>query len=174
METEQQAYEVPGAQWRWRAAQLNAQGLPFEATYNRAAGIYIVVVQQPAGANPFAYAEYHRPKPGIELAPVLKWSLFMLVLAMFCATLYMVWGRATNEPAQATEQQDGGVWDWFANLHLPWQQDAAQPSQPQGDGWQWPWDAAVQSAQDTVTLAAGALLAALVLLIVLALVRRRG
>lgn len=195
METEQQAYEVPGQHLRWRVAQLQAQGLPFNVQ-PAGGGVYIVIVQQPAGGNPFAYQPAHRARPGVS-GGVLRWLLFAAVAALFVAALWLVFVRAGGEdaqqqpPQQGTQQgtQEGGWWDWLPalplpDLPLPWAAD--EPSQPatqpatQDGGWRWPWESAAdgladaaQSVQDTVTIAAGAVLAVLVLLIVLALVRRR-
>ena len=188
METEQQMYEVPGQHLRWRVSQLQAQGLPYQVR-SLDGGIYIVVVQQPAGASPFAYQPAHRARPDVS-GDVLRWLLFAAVAALFVAVLWLVFARAGGEDAQGGTQQgtqqgtqEGGWWDWLPDVPLPWAADepsqgATQPA-PQ-EGWRWPWDAAadgladaVGAVQATVTLAASAVLAVLVLLIVLALVRRR-
>ena len=188
METEQQAYEVPGQHLRWRVAQLQAQGLPYNVQ-PAGGGVYIVVVQQPAGASPFAYQPAHRARPDVS-GDVLRWLLFAAVAALFVAVLWLVFARAGGEDAQGGTQQgtqqgtqEGGWWDWLPDVPLPWAADepsqGAQPAE-QGGGWRWPWESAadgladaVGAVQATVTLAAGAVLAVLVLLIVLALVRRR-
>jgi len=182
-------YEVPGQHLRWRVSQLQAQGLPYQVR-SLDGGIYIVVVQQPAGASPFAYQPAHRARPDVS-GDVLRWLLFAAVAALFVAVLWLVFARAGGEDAQQPSQagtqqgtQDGGWWDWLPALPLPWAADepsqGAQPAE-QGGGWRWPWDAAMENAADaaesvrsTVTVVAGGVLAVLVLMIVLALVRRRG
>lgn len=185
METEQQIYEVPGQQWRWRAAQLNAQGLPFEATYNRAAGVYLVVVNQPVGADPFA-CQPRRPYPVFERQWLLRWGLVLAVAAALLGVGYLVVRQAGDVDLDAIWQRVEAIrWPWEPSLpqgepivettefRWPWESKVISAPRSQGGGFQWPWDSAVRSAQDTVTMAAGAILAVLVLLIVLSLVRKR-
>lgn len=193
METEQgayerRAYEVHGRQLGWRVSQLQQQGYPY-TVQPAAGGVYIVVVQQPPAVNPFAYAEYSRPRqawPALDSANVLRWVLVVGVAAMLLGAAYMVFSQSGQadqpQPAQA-EDGGGSVWGWFDNLRFPWEPDApaAQATQaPQDDGWKWPWEsagdslaAAAESVQGTVTAVSASILAVLVLLIILALVRRR-
>jgi len=188
MEFEQQAYEVPGRELRWRVAQLKAQNLDY-VVRQVGGGVYIVVVQQPPDANPFTYRPApRRTWPRVNSSLLVRLSLCILLLALVGWGLWTAFAPADQVTAETGGMRldpvtghgipDEGMWGWLPDmpaLHLSWPwADAAQPSQPQGDGWQWPWDAAMESVQDTVTLAAGAALAVLVLLIVLALVRRRG
>lgn len=190
MEFEQQAYEVPGRELRWRVAQLKAQNLDY-VVRQVGGGVYIVVVQQPVGAEPFAYAEYQRrrrPRLTIDGANILRWAAVLGAVAVVVAVLWFAFG-----PSDTVTAETGGMrldpitgrgiveanwWDWFTGLRLPWQQSAEQPSQ-QG-GFRWPWDTAMESAaaaadsvQGTVTIVSVGVVAVLVLLIVLSLVRRR-
>ena len=183
----QQFYEVHPSQLRWAMHNLSAAGVPIQGYSTLPNGMCVIVITLPESTPApdwRAVNTARRPKPRIELGPVLRWAAVLAAVVAVAAVLYFAFAGGGNtvtaevggmrlDPVTGHMVEDGGVWDWFANLHLPWQQDAAQPSQPQGDGWQWPWDAAVQRAQDTVTLAAGATLAVLVWLIVLALVRKR-
>ena len=186
METEQQAYEIPGQQLRWRVNQLQQQGFPFQVQ-PAGGGVYIVIVQQPPQVNPFAY-EPVRPRqawPAWDSANVLRWVMVVGVAAMLLGVLYLVLSRgAAEQPSPA--ETPATVWDWFDGLRLPWEPDAAPaaPTTPakvqQDTGWQWPWESAAagladaaESVQGTVTLVSASILAVLVLLIVLALVRRR-
>lgn len=181
--TERVAYEVPGAQLRYRAAQLNAAGLPYSATYQPAAGVYIVVVLQPAGIDPFAQQPARRPKPGVEFGPALKWLAIVAAVVAVVAVIYLAFspsdqvtaevGGMRLDPVTGHMADDGGLWGWLPDLQLPWQ--AAEEPAEQG-GFRWPWDAAadaVESVQSTVTVAAGGALAVLVLLIILALLGKR-
>lgn len=203
MELEQQAYEIPGQQLRWRAAQLQQQGYPFRVQ-SADGGIYIVIVQHPAGLDPFAYQTRHRPAPAVSAGDILRWAAPLAVVALVVAGLYFLfaagWGEQSTiagvpveiggmrlDPATGHGIVDDG-WprlpDWLSLPdRWPWQ---PEQQQAQPDGFRWPWDAAAESVaataesvaataasvQGTVTLAAGAVLAVLVLLIVLALVRR--
>lgn len=189
MDTEQQAYEVPIWQLGWRKAQLAAQGYEYDEPVPVGGGIYIVVVRHPVGAQPFAYQPPHRRrKPGVNAKPILYWTLAMLLLAVIGYGLFVVFGP---QPDTVTAETGGmkldpvtghGIkedwWDWLPDLpdiRLPWPRAEQQP-QPEPDGFRWPWDAAAdtaESVQGTVTVVAGAVLAVLVLLIVLALVSKR-
>lgn len=186
METEQTAYEIPGQQLRWRVNQLQQQGYPFQVQ-PAGGGVYVVIVQQPPSVNPFAYAPA-RPRqawPAWDSANVLRWVMVVGVAAMLLGAAYMVFSQSgqADQPQPAQAEDGGSVWDWFDNLRLPWEPDApAAPTTqaPQIAGWQWPWDRAMDAAADTaesvqgtVTLVSASILAALVLLIILALVRRR-
>ena len=189
MQTEQQAYEIPGQQLRWRVNQLQQQGFPFQVQ-PAGGGVYIVIVQQPPQVNPFAY-EPVRPRqawPAWDSAAVLRWAIVCVVAAMLFGTLYMVFAAGQSDQPQQPQPQEtkGGIWDWFGSLRLPWEAGdapAAQATQAQppakADGFQWPWDRAMdaaadtaESVQSTVTVVSASILAVLVLLIILALVRR--
>lgn len=182
METEQTAYEVPGSQLRWRASQLNAQGYPFQVQ-PAGGGVYIVIVQAPASVNPFAYQPPPRQAwPAWDSANVLRW---LLALAVVAAAGWIAWslfaGGDASAPPPAPPQTDN-VWGWFDSLRLPWEDAAAAPAaQPvQAEPFRWPWEsaadglAAAESVQGTVTTVSTAILGVLVLLIILALVRRGG
>ena len=189
METEQQMYEVPGRQLGWRVSQLQAQGIPYDVQ-SLGGGVYIVTVQQPVGAEPFAYAEYQRrrrPRLTIDRAAILRWAAVLGAVAVVAAVLWFAFG-----PSDTVTAETGGMrldpitgrgiveanwWDWFTGLRLPWQQSAEQPSQ-QG-GFRWPWDTAMESAaaaadsvQGTVTTVSVGVVAVLVLMIILSLLRR--
>lgn len=182
METEQTAYEIPGQQLRWRVNQLQQQGFPYQVQ-PAGGGVYIVIVQQPAGVNPFAYAEYSRPRqawPAWDAERVLRW---VLVVAIVAAAGWFAWSlfAGGDAPALPSAQTDN-VWDWIDNLRLPWEDAAAPAAKPvQAEPFRWPWEGAIESAaaaaesvQATVTTVSAAILAVLVLLIMLALVRRGG
>ena len=198
METEQQMYEVPGRQLGWRVSQLQAQGLPYNVQ-SLGGGVYVIVVQQPVGAAPFAY-QGGRARPAFSLGHYLPpaairvlLSVLLLVLvgwglwvasAPSSATITVETGGMKIDPVTGRMVEDGGLWGWVAALRLPWDgsaQDAAQQQAQPPSAWRWPWDAAMEhaadtaeSVQSTVTVVAGGVLAVLVLMIVLALVRRRG
>lgn len=189
---ERQAYEVPGSQMRWRAAQLRAQGMPFDVERVSHSNTYIFFVQQPTGAQPFAYQpppQQRQAWPAWDGARIVQ-----IVLATVAAILLLwmgsaMWGRGDDEAAPVVEAQpeaeDGGAWAWLSGL-LPWQSEpeakpvAAAPAKD--TGWKWPWESAADAAADaaesvqaTVTMVSFGVLAVLVLLIVLALVsKRRG
>ena len=180
METEQQTYEIPGRQLGWRVSQLRAQGIPFEVA-DIGGGVYVVVVQQPAGAQPFAYQPARRPKPRVELGPVLRWAAVMAAVVAVVAVLYFAFspsdtvtaevGGMRLDPVTGHMLPEAGWWDWLPDL--PWQQAAEEPAE---QGFRWPWDAAADAVADvhgTVTTVSAGVLGVLVLLIVLALVRRR-
>lgn len=183
METEQQAYEVPGSQMRWRAAQLRAQGLPFDTTYNNQSNTYIFFVQQPTGADPFAYQPPpQRSYPVFERERLLRIALILAVAAAICGAGYLI------------VRSIGGVeagWRQIDSVRLPWEEAEpevtampAPTATPEAGSFRWPWESAADglqaardtadSVQSTVTMAAGAVLAVLVLMIILSLVRRRG
>lgn len=183
METESQAYEVPGQQLRWRAAQLQQQGYPFQVQ-PAGGGVYIVIVQQPPAVDPWAYQPPPRPRqawPRFDPAAALRWALVALVAALLLGTVYLVMARSEGDGAAAVQEDAGSPWDWLAELRWSWEAapDAA-PVRPDARApFRWPWDAAADSladtaatVQDTVTLVSSAILAVLVLLIVLALVRK--
>ncbi len=183
---ERATYEVPGAQFRYRAAQLNSAGLQYDATYQPAERVYIVVVTQPAGLDPFAQQPARRPKTGIELPPVLKWVTVVAAvtaIAAVAAVLYLAFspsdqvtaevGGMRLDPVTGHMVEDGGLWGWLPDLQLPWQ--AAEEPAEQGD-FRWPWDAAAdaaESVQSTVTVVSAGVLGFLVLLIILALLGKR-
>lgn len=189
METEQQAYEVPGQQLRWRASQLNAQGYPYQVQ-PAAGGIYIVIVQQPSGVNPFAYQPPPRQSwPAAGNVIWLRISIACAVGAMVCGLLYLVFSRAAFDAAPAAAAapaaQTDSAWGWlFTDWQWPWNAEPEPPALAAATptpGWQWPWDSAAanlrdatESAQATVTMISAGVLIVLVLLIVLALVRKGG
>ena len=185
-------YPIPvhPSQARRAMHNLAAQGVPI-AGGGMSGGEYVIVVVLPADA----VAPDWRSAPVVRRGGFrfdsrswLRWAAVLAVVAVLAGVLWFMFapsdqvtaetGGMRLDPATGHGIPDEGMWGWLPDmpaLHLSWPwADAAQPSQPQGDGWQWPWDAAMESVQDTVTLAAGAALAVLVLLIVLALVRRRG
>lgn len=181
---EDQAYEVPGRQLRPRVAQLRAQGLPFDVqpiSNNN----YIVIVTQPAGVNPFTYQPAPRGHSSLP-ADALRWVLVAAVVAALLVVVAVVVMRAESEPivvqVPATAEDDAGMWGWLPELRLPW--DKAPNGEPvveRSDTFRWPWDSAAESmadaaetVQSTVTVASATILAVLVLLIVLAVVRKRG
>lgn len=176
MEIDQQAYEIPGQHLRWRVSQLQQQGYPY-TVQPAGGGVYIVIVQQPAGVNPFAYQPPPRQAwPAWDSANVLRWVLVVTVVTMLLGAAYMVFSASQAEQPSAQAEDAGSVWDWFDGLRLPWEPDA--PAAPaaqatQDDGWQWPWESAIESVQATVTTVSAGILGVLVLLIVLALVRRK-
>ena len=188
METEQQMYEVPGRQLGWRVSQLQAQGIPYDVQ-SLGGGVYIVTVQQPVGAEPFAYAEYQRrrrPRLTIDRAAILRWAAVLGAVAVVAVMLWFTFG-----PSDQVSAETGGmrldpatghgiaddVWSWLPELpalRLPWQAEPQQPSQ-QG-GFRWPWDAAADAVADvqaTVTMVLVVIVTVLVLMIVLVVVRKR-
>ena len=171
----QQFYEVHPSQLRWAMHNLAAQGVPIQGYSTLPNGMCVIVITLPESTPAPDWRSAPRRKPGIELGSILKWSLFMLVVLVFCATLYMVWGSVSDDAQQSSQQgtQQGSAWAWLSGLHLPWQ-SAKQPAEQQG--FRWPWEAAadaVADVQGTVTTVSAAVLGVLVLLIVLALVRKR-
>jgi len=150
-----------------------------------------VIVQQPAGVNPFAYAEYSRPRqswPAAGNAIWLRISIACAIGAMLCGLLYLLFSRAAFDAAPAaaapTAQTDSARGWLFTDWQWPWNAEPEPPALAAATptpGWQWPWDSAADnlrdaadSAQATVTTVSAAILIVLVLLIVLALVRRKG
>lgn len=189
-QTENQAYEVPGRQLGWRVSQLQQQGLLYDVQ-PMAGGIYIVIVQQPSGAHPFAYQPPHasthpRRWPHIDPMQAAQW----LALAAFAAGLiWFAWslfaGGATEPPAAA---DTANAWDWLDNLRLPWEPEPLPDGEPvvlpvDDAGFRWPWDAAADAAADTasaaesvqgsITAVAGAVVAVLGMLIILSIARRK-
>jgi len=183
-QAQQQAYEVPGSQMRWRAAQLRAQGFDFEPRYT-GNNTYIFFVQQPPGVDPFAYQPPPRPRqhwPRWDSAHLARWGIVLAVVAIMLGALYMAVGSAADEGAPATTQEaqeDGGPFAWLAELRPPWQEDAAPAAQPDPAPFRWPWDAAADTLADavgdvqaTVTMVAGSIVGILVLMISLVLTRK--
>lgn len=178
METEQQAYEVPGRQLGWRVSQLQAHGYPYHVQ-QMGGGVYVIVVQHPVGATPFAYKR--QSYPAFERPWLLRLATILALAAIACGLMALLFLRASDAPDAAAAAEPGASGDWFAALHLPWDNAAPEQAQQQAqqeDGWRWPWDAAMENAADaaasvqgTVTTISLALLGVLVLLIVL--VRRR-
>mgnify|MGYP000944298755 CR=1 FL=1 len=184
-------YPIPvhPSQARRAMHNLAAQGVPI-AGGGMSGGDYVIVVVLPADAA----APDWRSAPAVRHSGFrfdtrrwLRWVAVLAVVAVLAGVLWFAFSpsdRVTAEvggmrldPATGHGIPDDEMWGWLPDmpaLHLswPWADAQSQPAE-QGGGWQWPWDAAVKSAQDTVTFAAGAVLAVLVLLIVLALVRRR-
>ena len=188
MEFEQQAYGVPGRELRWRVAQLKAQNLDY-VVRQVGGGVYIVVVQQPPDANPFTYRPApRRTWPRVNSSLLVRLSLCILLLALVGWGLWTAFAPADQVTAETGGMRldpatghmvQGGWWEWLPALQLPWAADEGTQPATQ-DGWRWPWETAADrlaeaaaSVEGTVTLASGAVLAVLVLLIVLALVRRR-
>ena len=183
---------VAGSNPRWAMSNLRAQGVPIEGWGRDSSGDFVIIVLLPADAPlpNYRYAPAARRAPfRFDTRSWLRWAAVLAVVAVLAGVLWFMFspsdqvtaetGGMRLDPVTGHGIPDEGMWGWLSDipaLHLswPWADTQSQPAQPRGDGWQWPWDAAVQSAQDTVTLAAGALLAALVLLIILALVRRKG
>ena len=184
---ERATYEVPGAQFRYRAAQLNSAGLQYDATYQPAERVYIVVVTQPPGLDPFAQQPVRRPRRNVAPGPVLRWLAIVAAAVALGWGLYLAFspsdqvtaevGGMRLDPVTGHMVDDGGLWGWLPDLQLPWQ-TAEKPAE-QG-AFRWPWDAAAedvraaaQDIQGSVTIVTGGVLAVLVLLIILALLGRR-
>ena len=178
----QQFYEVHPSQLRWAMHNLAAQGVPIQGYSTLPNGMCVIVITLPESTPAPDWRSAPRRKPGIELGSILKWSLFMLVVLVFCATLYMVWGSVganAQQPSQQGQQQ-GSAWAWLSDLHFPWQGEPAQVEQQgaeqQDGGFRWPWDAAAdaaESVQMTVTMVSVVIVTVLVLMIVLVVVRKR-
>lgn len=97
---EQQAYEVPGRQLGWRVNQLQQQGLPYNVQ-PAGGGVYIVIVQQPAGAQPFAYEAppSARPRSGPSSVPVnVKIAAIVVVLGLVGWGAYVLAGGRAAIP----------------------------------------------------------------------------
>ena len=101
-QTEQTAYEVSGRQLGWRVSQLQAQGLPYNVQ-PMAGGIYIVVVQQPPGMQPFDYqpppTPRAHPRSGPGIVPInVKVAAIVVVLGMIGYGAYVVAGGRSAIP----------------------------------------------------------------------------
>ena len=111
METEQQMYEVPGRQLGWRVSQLQQQGLAYDVQ-SLGGGVYIVTVQQPVGAEPFAYAEYQRrrrPRLTIDGANILRWAAVLGAVAVVVAVLWFAFGPSDTVTAETGGMKRSGV-----------------------------------------------------------------
>lgn len=196
-DTQQQAYEVPGQHLRWRASQLQAQGLPYQVQ-PAGGGIYIVIVQQPPALDPWAYAPQRQQQrwPRWDAAVILPWLLVLAVASIMAGTAYMVAANAGQDAPAARQAaakdaakedakedaKDAGPFAWLADWRPPWAgSDKPAARGAQEGGWRWPWedaadaaDALVADVQSTVTTVSSVILAVLVLLIVLTLVRKMG
>ena len=104
METEEQAYEVPGRQLGWRVNQLQAQHMPYNVQ-SLGGGVYIVIVQQPAGADPFAYqAPPSSRKSRRRTLPVnVQVSAMVLIVAAMCYVAYVMFGGSALIPSDAPD-----------------------------------------------------------------------
>lgn len=104
METEQQAYErqayeVPGSQMRWRVTQVKQQGYPHQVM-PIGGGIYIMIVQHPAGADPFAYRTQPQRQPQPTAMPLhIKLAGIVVVLALAGYLAYAFAGGRDAIPA---------------------------------------------------------------------------
>ena len=170
---QRQAYEVPGRQLGWRVSQLQAQGHPYQVV-QQPGGVYVVIVQQPQGATPFAYQLPRRTMS----ADALRWAIAIAVIVAVVAAAAFVFLRADVAPVASQPAQPAGLLD---GLRLPWD------NQPNGEPvvehvasrWRWPWEAAgdaladaMATVQNTVNIVAGTLLFVLVMLIVLSVMRK--
>ena len=187
-------YPIPvhPSQARRAMHNLAAQGVPI-AGGGMAGGEYVIVVVLPADA----VAPDWRSAPAVRRGGFrfdtrrwLRWVAVLAVVAVLAGVLWFAFSpsdRVTAEvggmkldPTTGHMVEDGGLWGWLPDLHFPWQAQQQPSQQAQQQGFRWPWDAAMESAaataesvQGTVTVVSGAVLGLLVLLIVLALVRRR-
>jgi hypothetical protein len=192
-DTQRQAYEVPGQHLRWRASQLQAQGLPYQVQ-PAGGGIYIVIVQQPPALDPWAYAPQRQQqrRPRWDAAVILPWLLVLAVASIMAGTAYMVAANA-GQDAPAAQQaaakdaakedaKNAGPFAWLADWRPPWAgSDKPAARDAQEGGWRWPWEDAADAAgalvadvQSTVTTVSSVILGVLVLMIVLTLVRKMG
>ena len=193
-------YPIPvhPSQARRAMHNLAAQGVPI-AGGGMSGGEYVIVVVLPADA----VAPDWRSAPVVRRGGFrfdsrswLRWAAVLAVVAVLAGVLWFMFSPSDQVTAETGGMRldpvtghgipdDGGWWGWLMqppDLRLPWPFPARLPqNEPQGDGFRWPWDAAADSLADTaasvqgtVSLAAAFILAALVLLIVLALVRRKG
>ena len=186
----QQFYEVHPSQLRWAMHNLSSQGVPIQGYSTLPNGMCVIVVTLPDGETAPDWRAAHRSKPRIELGPVLRWVSILAGIIAVAAVLYFAFaggdtvtaevGGMKLDPTTGHMVEDGGLWGWLPDLHFPWQAQQQPSQQAQQQGFRWPWDAAMESAaataesvQGTVTVVSGAVLGLLVLLIVLALVRRR-
>lgn len=98
MDMGQQGYQIPGQQLRWRVAQLRAQGLPFEVE-DLGGGNYLIIVQQPADADPFAYQpQARRRRQSTGAPPYIMLAGVVVVVAVAGYIAYAVMGGASNLP----------------------------------------------------------------------------
>lgn len=101
-QTEPQAYEIPGRQLGWRVSQLQAQGLPYNVQ-PAGGGIYIIIVQQPTGAQPFDYqppqAGPQHPRRGPSAVPInIKVAAAVIVLGLVGYGAYVLLGGRSAIP----------------------------------------------------------------------------
>ena len=184
-------YPIPvhPSQARRAMHNLAAQGVPI-AGGGMSGGEYVIVVVLPADAVAPDWRSAPAVRRGgfrLDTRRWLRWAAVLVVVAVLAGVLWFVFapsdqvtaevGGMKLDPATGHMVEDGGWWGWLPSLRLPWQES---PQQAPQQGFRWPWDSAMENAaaaaasvQGTVTLAAGAVLGVLVLLIILALVRRR-
>ena len=189
---QQQMYEVHPSQLRWAMHNLAQGGVPIQGYSQLPNGMCVIVVLVPDGApSPDWRAEpqrgQQRPRrwPRVDPVQAAQW----LGVAAFAAGLiWFAWSLFAAPPAEPPASETANAWDWLDNLRLPWQPEPLPDGEPvvlpaDDAGFRWPWDAAADAAADTadaaasvqgsITAAAGAVLAVLMMLIILSIARRR-
>ncbi len=81
------SYQVPGQQLRYRVAQLNAAGIPFNVV-GQQAGVYIIVIPMAYAGGMDNLPQPHRRKPW--WMPTRKTWVTLAMVAVVAAGVYMV------------------------------------------------------------------------------------
>lgn len=93
---ETQRYSIPGQRLGWRVSQLQQQGYPYQvqALGN---GVYVVVVQVPAGAQPFADAA--PPRRPVRAMPInVQVAAIIMAVSALAYVAYAVAGGSAILP----------------------------------------------------------------------------
>ena len=157
-------------------------GYPVQGYTPQPGGTVVIIVNAPVGAPlPDWRGAYSQPRPPAYMPrPVPAKALVILLALLILGAGLVVGARAMGAlPWQDDAPTLAGVPVETGGMSLAAEPDAAR--WPWQAGYEWPWESAAdgladaaESVQGTVTLVSASILAVLVLLIVLALVRKGG
>lgn len=181
--TERRGAEVTPGELPHAMRAYNMLGYPVQGYMPQPNNTVVVVVNAPVGCGPLpdwrsAYAQPH--PPAYQPRPVPAKALVILLALLILGAGLVVGARAMGAlPWQDDAPTLAGVPVETGGMSLAAEPDAAR--WPWQAGYEWPWESAAdgladaaESVQGTVTLVSASILAVLVLLIVLALVRKGG
>ena len=137
---EDREYQVHPGQARWAMSNLSAAGLPITNNYMAPSGVYVIIVQQPAGSPDVDWRNVQQQRRRND-DPLRRLTIALGVLVLAGAALYLAWTVATGAgwrpPWQAmpngepvVTQTDPG---WTLPNPLQGAQDAAQATQDAAD-----------------------------------------
>ena len=133
---EDREYQVHPGQARWAMSNLSAAGLPITNNYMAQSGVYVIIVQQPAGSPDVDWRNVQQPRRrnddatrrltialGVLLiVACIAWAVYTVLVAN---GVRMPWQALPNGEPVVTQTDPG--WTWPNPLQPA--QDAAQATQ---------------------------------------------